>query len=243
MKDLENVSHFKQFGVNSYETGHDQNLKINCLFQWFSEIAWEHAKKLNFGFEDLDETDKYWVLLGMNVEIKKLPKWQDQIKLQTWPSGISGLYYNREFVLFDEQNEIMTSASSSWLIYDRKSLRPSIPSDVNYLSKTSPHKATIADFAKLKPNRNIKPYMNIKAKYTDIDMHNHVNNAVYIRWIEDVLGDLKSQRIQFIKIQYIKEVKLGDEIEIFTTNEDNKFYFEAIINNDKPCFRAEIDVI
>jgi acyl-ACP thioesterase len=241
MEELNNVSHFKEFRVNSYETDKNMNLKINCLFQWFSEIAWEHAKKHNLGFEDLGETEHYWVLLGMNVKINKLPRWQDLVKLQTWPSGISNLYFSREFIVYDNDNNILITASSSWLIYNRASSRPAIPKGNNFQYKINAQKATDEEFTKLKPNKNLSDKLEITARYTDIDMHQHVNNAVYIKWIENYLGELYPEKINGIKIQYIREIKLNEEILLFFAKEENVFYCEAIAKNDnKTCFRAEI---
>ena len=242
MENLEKVSHFKEFSVNSYETDHNQSLKITCLFQWFSEIAWEHAKQLNLGFEDLDETAYYWVLLGMNVKIHRLPKWQENVKLQTWPSGVSGLYFSREFIVFDINGECLAAASSSWLIYNRASSRPVVPVGSEYEYKISPQKATDLEFTKLRQYRDLTDMFNITARYTDIDMHQHVNNAVYIKWIENYLEDLGRHKINFIKIQYLREIKLNEEIAIHVGKAENYYYFEAIINDDKTCFRAEVSI-
>ena len=242
MNELNSVSHFKNFTVSSYECDQNLNLKTHCLFQWFSEIAWEHAKKLNFGFEELNSTDYYWVLLGMNVRIEKLPVWQQKIKLQTWPSGIEGLYFSREFMLFDESDNLLVAARSTWLIYNRQTNRPIIPTGKEFEYKTNNTKAVETNFSKLKAQSNFDKKFNVIANYTDIDLHKHVNNAVYIKWIENIMKDIFPNKISEIKIQYIKEVKIDDVIEISVKQEDNICFYEALVNADKVCFRAEVMV-
>lgn len=76
----------RQQQVRSYDIDENLELKLNVIFQWFSEIAWEHAKTLGIGFEELKNVDKFWVLNSVNVEINKLPKWQDQLILETYPA-------------------------------------------------------------------------------------------------------------------------------------------------------------
>ena len=243
MEELKKASHFKKFYVNSYESDKNLELKMNCLFQWFSEIAWEHAKQLNLGFEDLEETEYYWVLLGMNVKINKLPQWQDEVLLQTWPSAVSGLYFMREFILFDSEGEMLAGASSAWLIYNRATSRPVIPKGAEYEYTVNSHRATDQDFSKLRQRKDLLPGLNVTARYTDIDMHRHVNNAVYIKWIENYLGDLHPGRIDTVKIQYMKEIKLNDEIDLLFGNEDDIYYCEAVIRGEyKTSFRAEVKV-
>lgn len=242
MGGLNEVSLFKQFYVNSYETDRNLNLKLNCLFQWFSEIAWGQVKQTDLGFEGLNNADKYWVLLGMNVKINRLPKWQDFVKIQTWPSGASGLYFTREFLLFDDKGDCLAAASSTWLIYDRVTLRPVVNDDIDYEKRTNSKKAVEQEFVKLRPFKNTKPQFDITAKYTDIDMHQHVNNSVYIKWIEDYFGNLELQTIKTIRIQYLKEVKLNDEIIVSFGHDNGIVYCEAILKSEnKTCFRAEIE--
>ena len=241
MNDLILTSHFKNFTVSSYECDQNLTLKVHCLFQWFSEIAWEHEKQLNLGFEDLNNTDYFWVLLGMNVKITKLPVWQQKVKLQTWPSGIERLYFSREFMLFDENDTLLAGATSSWLIYNRKTNRPIIPIGKEFEYKTNSNRAVETIFAKLNPLNSCDTKYKVVANYTDIDMHKHVNNAVYIKWIENLMKDiLLHNRISEIKIQYIKEIKIDEEIEISEKRKDKICIYEAAGKESKVCFRAEI---
>jgi acyl-ACP thioesterase len=124
MNNLQDASYFKDHLVNSYEADRNENLKFYSLFQWFTEIAWEHAKQLGLGFEELQETNKFWILSGINLKVIRLPKWQDKVKLQTWPSGQNKFFFTREFKLFSENNEWLIAASSTWIIYDKKEQKP-----------------------------------------------------------------------------------------------------------------------
>lgn len=228
--------------VNSYETDLSLNLKLNSLFQWFSEIAWEHAKALGVGFEELANTNKFWILSGMFLEITKLPKWQDKLILETWPSGISGMHYTREFKLYAEDGELLAAAESLWVIFDKNLGKPIVPEEFSYLDNVCKEKATSLIFSKIRPRKNLVPIFKETAKYTDIDMHKHVNNAVYIRWIENCTGDIFPNTVKTLKIQYLSEVKLNDKISFYGNKTENQYYWEAQINDDKVCFRAEVEL-
>lgn len=230
----------KEYLVNSYESDVNLNLKINSLFQWFSEIAWENAKLLGVGFEELADADRFWVLTGISLQINRLPKWQDKVILETWPSGISGLHYTREFKLYSSGGECLASAGSTWVIFDKATAKPVAPEEFNYLTDVSKEKAIDNVFSKIRPRKDLFPAFKETAQHTDIDMHKHVNNAVYIRWIENCTGDIFPRRINTLKIQYLHEVKLHDEIVIFNEKTQNHYYWEARINGDKLCFRAEV---
>lgn len=237
---VSNQKHCRKFTINSFDSDLRLNLKINSLFHFLSEVAWEHAKELGVGFEELADTGKIWILSAINLKILKLPKWQDTIVLETWPSGITGLQYTREFKLLNEKNECLVAASSSWIIYDKQTGKPVLPEEFSYLENICKEKATDSLFAKIRPRKDLFPAFKEYARHTDIDMHQHVNNSVYVKWIENCMGDIYPRRINTFKIQYLHEVKENDEIVIFTEKTDNHYYWEARINGDKLCFRAEV---
>jgi len=240
MADIQDVSYSKSFYVNSYETDCNQGLKLHCLFSWFSEIAWEHAKLLGVGFEELSGSDCFWVLAGIMLKIRKLPKWQDNVILRTWPSGTSGLYFTREFEVIDKNNNRIASAGSSWVIINRKTHKPTLHVKYSFLEKRCGDKLDETSFTKI---RNLQNSVSVGveiAKYADIDMHDHINNSVYIRWVENILADHNIDKISALKVQYLNEVKLGDKIELFMHKSDKSINIEAKINSGIPGFRAEI---
>ena len=234
------MKYTKEYLVNSYETDANLNLKLYSLFQWVTEIAWEHAKLLGAGFEELALSNRIWILSGISLQINKLPKWQDTIKLETWPSGINGLHYSREFKLYSSNGEVLASAGSTWVILDKTISKPVALQEFKYLGEITKEKAIDNLFSKIRPHKNLFPAFKEIAKHTDIDMHKHVNNAVYVRWIENCTGDIFPRRINTLKIQYLNEIKLNDEVVIFNEKTENHYYWEARINGDKLCFRAEV---
>jgi acyl-ACP thioesterase len=238
----------KKLIVSSFDTDINLKLRVHTLFQWFSEIAWQHVKIMEYGFEELKRTDLFWVLIGMNVKIHKLPIWQDELEMHSWHSGSSGIYFCRDFILYDKDNEILAEADSKWLIYDKDKQRPIIHKEKEYEELTFEHPITNYEYTKLIPHNNLSKKNSIMAEYTDIDMHKHVNNAVYIKWIENYLGDITPMKISNVSVQYLKQIKYRDSVDIYFNYDieadNHKLFCEAILQNeDKVCFRAELELI
>jgi len=237
----------KNYTVTSYESNNKLQLKLNCLFQWFTEISWEHAKILGVGFEEMNNSKVFWVLIGVKVKINKLPKWQDKVTLQTAPTGINGLYFSREFILIDEDKNVLVEADSKWLIIDKNTLRTIKPTEDEYKNLKIKSKNLDIEFKRMHLQTGLTNIYKETVQYTDIDLHNHVNNAVYVRWIENILNNssyfLKSKIIIF-SIQFLKEVMQNDNVLLcYSDIIDNKIFFEAIIeNSDIHCIRAEIEL-
>ena len=80
-----------------------------------------YAIRSYYGYDLLQKHHMFWVLSRLYVEIKKLPKWQDTITLNTWSAGTDGMYAYREFILTDEKGETILTANTAWLILDTES--------------------------------------------------------------------------------------------------------------------------
>lgn len=238
----------KKHSVNSYEANNKLQLKLNCMFQWFSEIAWEHAKILDVGFEDMKEVDVFWTLIGIKLKINKLPKWQNKTTLYTAPTGISGLYFSREFILKDENNNVLVEADSKWLIINKSTGRPIKSVETEYKHLKNKNTKLDFEFERLREKQKLNNIYKVSAEYTDIDLHQHVNNAVYVRWIENILWNIENistDKISDFSIQFLKEIKQSDNVIINLSNViDNKIFCEATIENtDIHCFRADIKLL
>ena len=53
-----------------------------------------------------------------------------------------------------------------------------------------------------------------KARYGDMDMNQHMNNAHYVRWATDMFqsDELKEQEIRSIQTNYVASIREGDEV-------------------------------
>ena len=94
----------EKFTVKSYECRPDGNIKTACLMQYLQEAAALHAEELGFGVDSLNKINCYWVLSNLRIEIDRLPKWNDEITVKTWPSGYNRVIATREFVGRDQNN-------------------------------------------------------------------------------------------------------------------------------------------
>jgi len=215
--------HRKRQIITSFDTNRDKRLKLNSLFQHLSEIAWEHAKILGVGFEDFHSTNRFWVLNSISVEVNKMPVWQDEVELVTWPSGLLKLFFTREFEVLDKDGEILVKASSTWLIVDRKSMRPIIPRDYDYLEKYALEKTSLTGPVKIEMLSSFDKVAEIRSEYTDIDMHQHVNNSVFIRWIENSISCEVLKDSYYFGIQFIKEMKVDQIADVLLDKNSNKF--------------------
>lgn len=77
----------------------------------------------------------------------------------------------------------------------------------------------------------------------DIDFSNHINNAVYVRYIMNALPIELLDRIDITdaEIHYLAEGKEGQKLRIYRKDIDDKTIRFLIKENDRELIRASID--
>lgn len=196
--------------VHSYEIDFNSRLNIFSLFNYFQEIAWEHAGLLHFGLEDLSKRNLFWVLSRVRVEIERLPLWTENITLITYPRGIDGLFALRDYEIYDSKGEIIIKASSSWLILNAQTRRPIRINDLDLKFLTNDRSALSTNASKI-ADVNGKPVSTdtLSVKSSDIDVNYHVNNARYIEWAFNTFPILQHHRhtLKSVEVNFLAEGK------------------------------------
>ena len=101
-----------------------ENIKPTNLMQLFQEAAGNHAEHLGAGYAALAEEKLFWALSRIRVEIQKMPKWGDEIHIETWPCSLVGPFFRRDFIFFDDKDEVICRGVSGWLLLSSETMRP-----------------------------------------------------------------------------------------------------------------------
>lgn len=184
------------------------------ILNYFGEASSAHSDYLGLGVKELVK-DKYgWVLNRWKVEFIKYPRVKDKLRVETWTSGVNKFYANREFVLYDEENQIIVKATTVWIFLNIEKQRPiRIPKEIeeryNCLNET-----IFNSFYKFKEVESIEESREYFTRKSDIDYNNHVNNVKYLDWILELIPDEvdKNYSLNSLEIQYRKEILHGNTV-------------------------------
>lgn len=207
------------YKISSYHTDDSGHLFIYQLFNFLQDAAHNHADGAGYGQKQLVDQDLFWVLSRLSIEISSLPKHGDEIIVSTWVNSIRGAISEREFSI-SHKGKLLINASSLWFSVAGGSHKPArVPkkySDLMILNNTyattaGSEKVVGADIGKARSEG-----AHFTARYSDIDMVDHVNNATYVRWMMDEISEACQQKksIKKLSINYLGECFMGDELKV-----------------------------
>ena len=213
----------EKFKVKSYECRPDGNIKTACLMQYLQEAAALHAEELGFGVDSLNKINSYWILSNLRIEIKSLPKWNDEITVKTWPSGHTRSIATREFVAKNQNDCELFKAGSQWMVLNKQSNRPKNVFRLDLSLPKTEEKALSEELVRLESQDDYSEVDRISVPYSSIDLNGHVNNTEYVRWGIDALRKAFKFEVEIRSMHatYLSEVFEDDELDLLLSQNNN----------------------
>ena len=161
----------------------------------------------------LEEHNLVWIITDYDIEVVRLPRFAEEITIETEALSYNRLFCYRRFTIYDEAGQELIHMMATFVLMDRDSRKVhAVEPEI-----VAPYQS---DFDK-KLIRGPK-YANLEepvskdyhVRFYDLDMNGHVNNSKYLDWIFEVMGaDFLTQYIpKKINLKYVKEVRPGGVI-------------------------------
>jgi medium-chain acyl-[acyl-carrier-protein] hydrolase len=205
----------EELRIQSYDVDATRRATSPSLLRYFLEAAWNHAEALSAGFSSLRDAGKFWVLARLRCEVQEYPRWGSTVILRTWPRGIKSAFALREFEVVEENGKRLAAGSSGWLVVDVVSKRP------QRLHKLMPSLAAVAgnaalgrDPEKVEEKKDWDSEITFRARYSDIDVNQHVNSSRYIAWVLDTYpaGFHLQHSLAVLEVNYLSETVEGEQL-------------------------------
>ena len=237
----ENLSLTLPFNVTTFDVDFQNNLRIDSIFNFLQESAVQSADSLGWGYHHLIKERKIWNLSRINLELFRNVKIDEKIFVKTYPKGVDGVFALRDYILYDEKNEIFGKSESGWIMVNLDNMRPTKTDELlKMLSFSNPDTSSFTVPAKIKEPAEKKLNYTKEIKYSDIDIYRHTNNVKYVQMIYDcyTLEELQNKQTEFLQINYIHQLKCGETVEIYRSESNNEIYFEGVKNQNQKTFQA-----
>lgn len=222
-------------------------LTINSISDWLQIIAANHASQLGISYyKDCGTVEYYWVLSRVKYVIDEYPKWEDHVAIETYPGGYNKLFAVRLFDLIDSKGKMWGYIIADYLLLDGQKKRP-----VRIKGAESP--LDILDFPyegeRLEKVECVGTPIQEeirKARYSELDLNQHMNNGHYIKWIMDILPleFLRDKEISSLQVNYNTSVTYGEQVKIalIQVEEDDFRVCGTSLDGEVNYFTARVTV-
>jgi acyl-ACP thioesterase len=200
--------------VSYRDVDREEVLQLPAAFQLLQEAAIAHANRHDVGTRAVATSGESWVLNRIAVRIHRYARYEEPLRIETWSSGIRSFKGHRDFRVFDRAGELVIAGSSLWLYVSlaTKSI-VRVPREVaeRFPARTEnvfcPELETLAFPAAGSVDAKTIP---VSVRYGDIDANGHVNNAIYLDYLQTALAQAgRPARPGEVRLKFGKGIPSG----------------------------------
>ena len=203
----------QHFSLNDSHVDCFGRLKPSCLLQFIQEVASVHGSAMGADYDSLMAKNLFWAILRTRVQITRLPRSGETIRLETWPMPTTRVAYPRSVIAFDGRGNELFRAITLWVMMDRTTRTMVLPAKSGFLFEGRLEGNELAVPGSLAP-RPMEYTASRRVCFTDLDVNAHMNNTRYFDWIYDLLSAAfhrKNSLREFV-ICYLSEAREGEQL-------------------------------
>lgn len=190
-------------------------LRLDAIARHLQDVGQDDVHAQGF-----DESHPAWIVRRTMTDVIRPIHFQDTLRLRRWCSGTSTRWCQIR-VRIDGCKGGLIETEAFWINFNRDTLTPSRISD-QFLARLQ----TTTDVDRLRWQPYLHPAIREDAdqiseypvRFTDIDLFDHMNNAVFWSVVEDHLGANPALLTAPLRVtlEHLAPIALGAKLEIIT---------------------------
>ena len=220
------------FRVDSRDVDMFNQCRPSALLGYLQEAATQAAIQLGVsGPEILEKYNCLWMVSRNWVELDAPLRWNEEVTIQTWHRGGSGVATYRDFDIFRDGVRIGQGVSQ-WVMVDADTHKLYRLRDVvEFQGNDGGERKKTMKLHRVPMPQTFQETGHRYLGYSDTDINGHINNIHYADFACDALHLERHGQGKFVRefqISYIGECKAGEELAMETAVEGEHLYARGV---------------
>ena len=205
------------YRVRFDEAGPDGALHTSTLLRYAQDVAWRHSEQLGFDRSWYQERGLGWVVRGCELELLAAIPMGHTLRVSTAVVGHRRIWARRLGECRLADGALAARVTTDWVLLDSRNRIVRIPPDFG-VAFTNPE----VDSEILRvpaPIDEPAHRLAITVRRSDLDPLDHVNNAVYVDWLDEALGsagwlDVAGAIPRTCRLEYLASAARDDAVTV-----------------------------
>jgi acyl-CoA thioesterase FadM len=170
------------------ECGPDAIARPSAVLRWAQDVAWIHSERLGFGRDWYADRDLAWVVRAAELVLLAPIRMGTTVEVETRVVGMRRVMARRRTEVHTADGSLAAWIHNDWVMTDVRRAAPSrVPEEFPALFGVPPQSFEPIKVA-LPATPGDAPRFDVIARPQEMDPMDHVNNAVYLDWLEEAVG-------------------------------------------------------
>lgn len=216
-----------------------RRLRTSRLFELLQEASIRHTEQLGMGRDKTLDKGILWIVGLQRAEIRRMPVYDEQIVLKSWPGKTMHLFFPRYYQMETASGELLLRASALWTLVDEKTRKVVFPEKYGVIIEGEFTGEEIGLPASPRRMDTVES-VPFRVPFSYVDLNGHMNNTRYFDLAEDCIPASREGRpLRLIQTEYVSEAKLGDPLQVRWGCDGGVFYLLG--ECEKPVFRMRLE--
>lgn len=187
----------RRFQVRHYELDSLGHVNNAVYLNYLQQTAIEASADAGYDLARYEEMGVIWLIRNTIIEYGRPAGFGDELLVTTWVSDFGRVQSHREYlVTHGGGGDVVARARIKWAFLDKDTLAPSrIPPEMVATFQPNGRRS----IRHLRPGQGEKPTVEAhrytsrrRVQHYELDPAQHVNNAIYLNWVEQAFFDASS---------------------------------------------------
>jgi len=206
------------YRVRFDEAGPDGNLRTSALLRYAQDVAWRHSEALGFDRAWYRDRGLGWVVRAVELALHAPIPLGTTLRVSTAVVGHRRIWARRLGECRFADGGLAARATTDWVLLDARNRIVRIPDDFGVAFENPEVKAEIIKVPAESGEAAARHRLTVRP--SDLDPLDHVNNAVYVDWLEEALeaagwrahGTPSAPRT--LRLEYLASAGPGDAVDV-----------------------------
>lgn len=184
------LTHLRTFRVRHYECDAYGHINQANYLRYAQETAFDASAAAGYDLARYDAMDRYWLVRETEIEYLRPLHYGDTVEVTTWVADFRRIRSRREYEFRRAgSGELVARASTDWVFLERSTGRPTaVPAEMisAFIPEGAPGAVPSRERFPATPPAPAGAFRHQRrVEWRDLDTAGHVNNAVYLSYLED----------------------------------------------------------
>ncbi len=202
------------YRVRFDEAGPDGRMRISSLLRYAQDIAWRHSEELGFDRGWYQARGLGWVVRGVELALHEPVPIGHTLRVATAVVGHRRIWARRLVECRLADDSLAARVTTDWVLLDGRNRITRIPEDFGVAFLNPEIEADILRVPP--PSASPVHGLGFRVRPRDLDPLDHVNNAVYMDWVDEALESAgwrpKATPAETWRLEYAAAAARGDEV-------------------------------
>jgi acyl-ACP thioesterase len=231
----------KEYKIQSSDVDMFRRLRISRLFNFMQEAAIHHTEQLGAGRSKTLDRGFLWVVTMQHAEIRRLPEYDETVKLVSWPGNTMHVMFPRYYTLLGENGDTLVSGSALWMLMDMNTRSMIFPDEEGISIEGTITGSEYPLPRALKPVETDRE-TDFTVPFSFSDINGHLTNTRYFDLTEDLTSLSSNGKVPvYVAAEYSGEARFGETFRIDIFENESSVFLCGTGSENKKLFKIRYE--